>query len=226
MAVSGGSVEAGQLFFLSFALSERSKSAWQREAAGMLAAVMGSALGSPYPGITRKLRGLGTVRVGALKGTKKGPCGVPASRTGSGCTGSGHLGCCAHRGAFVPLGTAHKAGSEPRPGDKGTLRSTKGPAPPAPGPAPHLLLPGTEPAAAEPRGWHRVLRGLRPLGECRVPRVPPATPLSLCQTSAEAGTRAPRGHAAIPSRSLPVAWHRRGAAEVDMGLGSGPAGWR
>lgn len=122
----------------------------------MLAAVMGSALGSPCPGITRKLGGLGTVRVQPQKGTKKGPCGVPAPQTGSGCTGSGHLGCCAHRGAFVPLGTAHKAGSEPRPGDKGTLRSTKGPAPPAPGPAPHLLLPGTEPAAAKQRGWHRV----------------------------------------------------------------------
>lgn len=85
----------------------------------MLAAVMGSALGSPCPGITRKLRGLGTVRVGAQKGTKKGPCGVPASQTGSGCTGSGHLGAALTEVPLCPSAPRTKLALSPGSGTKG-----------------------------------------------------------------------------------------------------------
>ncbi|XP_066836073.1 kinesin-like protein KIF19 isoform X3 [Anser cygnoides] len=59
------------------------------------------------------------------------------------------------------------------------------------------------------------------------PLLGPATPLSPCQTSTEAGPRAPWGHAVVPSRHgrQPAARHCCGPAEEDMRLGFGPAGW-
>lgn len=59
------------------------------------------------------------------------------------------------------------------------------------------------------------------------PLLGPATPLSPCQTSTEAGPRAPWGHAVVPTRHgrQPAARRCCGPAEEDMRLGFGPVGW-